>query len=114
MDKRTLAALRGSIQKWILILLGESEDRGTMNCPLCQEFLEQPDRPGCRACPVCDDTDDHHGCRHTPYEAWVDHHAETHWGVDGWRDGNRIQCPECVRLAELELAFLRSLCPEDV
>lgn len=38
MQKETLIALHGSIQKWLRIARGEAKDRGPADCPLCQRF----------------------------------------------------------------------------
>ena len=105
---QALTALQGSIEKWRAILAGEAEDYGTENCPLCQLIVVAG--LGCHACPV---GAAYPGCRGTPYEEWVAHHAKTHWGVEGWRGGNQVQCPECRRLAEAELEFLQSLLLEE-
>ena len=54
MDERTLTALKGSIDKWKRIALGEINDQGSRNCPLCQEF--SVGGKGCVGCPIAEET----------------------------------------------------------
>jgi len=48
MNKETLEALKGSIEKWKKIATGKGVDEGWKNCPLCRLFIID----GCRNCPV--------------------------------------------------------------
>ena len=43
MNKETLEALKGSIEKWRKIVEEGDEDRGSSSCPLCQLFLLRDD-----------------------------------------------------------------------
>lgn len=94
MNKRTLTALQGSIKKWEGILEGTVKDKGTDNCPLCQKFYDKL----CEGCPVSSFTGEKY-CYDTPYEDWS-------------KTSEDISDPE-ARAAAAELAFLRSLLPEE-
>lgn len=62
-----LAALDGSIQKWVGIVDGTMADQGPDNCPLCQMFWYD----ACRGCPVAEDTMELQ-CGGTPYDEWTE------------------------------------------
>ena len=99
MDARTLTALQGSIAKWEHVVDGTGADEGPDNCPLCQMF-----RSKCCLCPV--DAKTEGGCSNPEWYAWIDHMIDRH-------DLERsVQCPECIKLAQAELTFLKSLLPE--
>lgn len=104
MTPKTLAALKGSIKKWEKIVAGTGVDEGTLNCDLCLTFLSK----ACVGCPVATDTG-HRDCAYTPYYAWMDHQKMAHDHEEEFR----VYCPECTRLAQAELDFLRALLPED-
>ena len=95
MDARTRTALLGSIEKWQKIVDGTGEDKGSDNCPLCQEFRY---RYRCHGCPVFSQTGQI-GCRGTPYDDYES--AEDNHDTDGRR-----------AVAKAELAFLKCLLPE--
>lgn len=101
MEEKTLTALQGSIAKWEAIVAGTGSDLGTANCPLCRAFYHDDD---CKDCPVMKTTGKW-GCRETPYDAFSDHCTAEH-DCDSDPD-----CPDCTRLAQAELDFLRSLLP---
>lgn len=101
MDERTLTALTGSIAKWEAIVAGTGKDDGSNNCTLCIAF------DGCAGCPVADAVE-MDSCELTPYIRWHDHHIYAH-GLRRFPFGN--ECPECARLAQAELDFLKSLLP---
>jgi len=108
MNKKTLNALKGSIRKWEKIVNGTGVDFGGKNCPLCKLF------PFCEDCPVFLKTW-LKACENTPYEAWLIHQNKVH-NRHGWRmpeSGLKVLCPECKRIAERELKFLKSLLPEE-
>ena len=65
MNKRTLKALRGSIRKWEHIATGHETDKGSTNCPLCQEFMYR--NRTCHGCPVSERTSKA-SCSDTPYD----------------------------------------------
>lgn len=91
MTKKTLKALRGSIQKWEKIVEGTGVDQGVYNCPLCQLFY----RLDCKGCPVFERTG-YPFCDKTPYREWED------------------DCtPELKKLAQAEVDFLKSLLPKE-
>lgn len=92
MDERTLAALKGSIEKWEKIVAGTGLDKGPDNCPLCQLFYQDD----CRGCPVYDFTGQI-WCRGSPNE-W---YSQT-------EDGSAAE----KSAAQAELDFLRSLLPD--
>lgn len=111
-DEKTLTALRGSIAKWEAIVAGTGVDNGITDCPLCTLFYpakrENDGEPCSRECPVVAVTN-RSFCISSPYEAWLKHHylLGHHW------DDKKIRCEECIRLANEELSFLKSLLPKD-
>ena len=109
MDARTRKALEGSIAKWQSIVDGTGLDEGTENCPLCQLYYVRNSR-SCGSCPVEADTEVD-GCNGTPYEGWIDHHAECHPGQSSI--GRRVipGCDQCLSLAKAELDYLEWLLP---
>ncbi len=110
MKRRTLKALRGSIEKWEEILTGYGIDHGRDNCPLCKIFSspyrECNAREGER-CPVKIHSK-RIACRRTPYQRWSKHHMDVHF-----LEANKIPggCPKCKQLAQKEIDFLKSLLP---
>lgn len=105
MNRRTLKALEGSIEKWRKIVAREGVDKGVANCPLCRELF-LPVAP-CHGCPVEESTGVT-GCEKSPYEAWDRHQALYHHNPLIAQN----ECPTCMRFAKKELAFLESLLPE--
>lgn len=101
MDDKTLAALKGSIAKWKSIVDGTGKDEGADNCPLCKQFIDcyEIDEEGnnicCVGCPVSQKTGKE-GCLGSPYEKYSNCSEE---------------CKP--RHARAELAFLKSLLPEE-
>ena len=91
MERETLEALKGSIQKWRGITNGEGVDKGSNNCPLCHKFLDRKSGT-CFGCPVYEHTKEHL-CVGTPYD---------NYGGD----------PSYENALE-ELEFLESLLPEE-
>lgn len=105
MDAITKKALRGSIRKWERILSGKDVDRGPDNCPLCVLFLAvdpSTEDFGCVGCPVEAHTNEPF-CIGTPYDEWSSRTSAA--------AARRIVTDEERRLAEKELAFLKSLLP---
>jgi len=106
MKKKTLKAIKKSIEKWEKIVSEKGRDEGDDNCALCGLFLKDE----CIDCPVYAKTK-RKGCRGTPYEDWIDHqgnhfyYANEHYYV--------VKCPECKELAQKELEFLKSLLPKN-
>ena len=108
MNKKTLNALKDSIRKWEKIVNGTGVDLGTENCPLCKLFRD--DLLGlCSKCPIYRKTKVP-GCIATPYTKWRKHQYRHGWRMP--EDGLKVLCPECRRIAERELKFLKSLLPE--
>lgn len=106
MDEETRRALDGSIDKWKKIVAGTGGDNGARNCPLCLKFRD------CLGCPVAART----GvalCADTPFSEWAHHQRAVH--QIQWHEPWRVHpdCPECKRLAQAELYFLKSLLPKD-
>ena len=101
MNQETLKALKGSIVKWEKIVAGKGEDRGSLDCPLCQ----LPDNDCDEDCPV-------RGCINSPWDEWSSHHMFEHDD----RKTHRVfkNCPKCERLAQAELDFLKSLLPKEL
>ena len=104
MDAKTLKALEGSIMKWEKIVDGKGIDDGIDNCPLCKLFYLNGD---CEECPVSKKTESY-CCSETPYDEWHDHQNDKHPQFDEYK----IRCDTCKKLAEKELAFLKSLLPK--
>lgn len=100
MDERTLAALRGSIQKWRDIVAGTGEDNGVDNCSLCEAF----EYSGCYDCPVRNRTG-LPGCAESPYDTW---NRFFEWG----QFPRIADSEEKKAAAQAELEFLISLLPE--
>lgn len=98
MNKRTLAALRGSIKKWHNICYNGELDRGTYDCPLCIVFKSNT----CQNCPVKDSTGEAR-CIGSPYSRW--HLAGGHYNI--------ADVPGRQRAAKDELDFLVTLLPEN-
>jgi len=65
-NKETLEALKGSIEKWERIVYDGARDRGAANCPLCKLFSSW-----CDGCPVAEKTG-LSSCEGTPYGAFVE------------------------------------------
>jgi hypothetical protein len=89
MNKLTLKALKGSIAKWEAIVAGTGKDEGSRNCPLCKRFSDLGCTKRSEQCPVKIKTG-YGNCLGTPYYDTLD-----------------------IKRDERELAFLRSLLPED-
>lgn len=101
MKPQTKEALEGSIRKWERILVGESEDHGPLNCPLCRLFNNNrtPDAKRCVGCPVAAKTGKE--CRGTPYDQWL---KVTKNEPHGWAYSNAAR-----RAALSMLRFLEAL-----
>jgi hypothetical protein len=102
MDERTRKALEGSITKWEAIVDGTGVDRGSGNCPLCQEFLDGPGTTlstECVGCPVAQNTGQKH-CEGTPYRDW-------------WHYTAGVAYPDekALAFAQAEVDYLKSLLP---
>jgi len=96
-------ALQKSTDKWQAIVDGSGVDKGWENCALCSKFICNE---SCHGCPVATDPGNA-GCENTPYIEWSIHHGEVHGTEDG--DKLRVECPECQRLAQAELDYLKGL-----
>ncbi len=105
MDERTLKALKGSIRKWERIIAGTGTDDGVANCPLCLLFHDtHDDGVMCEGCPVREKTG-RDGCSDTPYDDWYDNKVALHEDERTELDAKQ------TRIANAELAFLKSLLP---
>lgn len=104
MDQLTLEALKKSIGKWESIAAGIGIDAGTRNCALCRLFFLD-----CPSCVVAEATGKQWWCNGSPYRAFIDHHDDCHLDADY----RYALCPECRRLAQAEVDFLKSLLPEE-
>jgi hypothetical protein len=100
MNPETLAALKGSIEKWRKIVEEAGEDEGASNCPLCQ-LLWPRNHGSCLGCPV-QAASGRYYCKGTPYEEWSERDFVSAVEEDG-----------SMKLACAELAFLRSLLPKE-
>ena len=104
MDAKTLKALKGSIEKWEMIVAGAGIDDGDKNCPLCKLFSDK----NCHDCPVFEKVNAM-GCHNTPYDEWESHHENKHEE----KRMRKVHCPTCKKLARKELNFLKSLLPKE-
>lgn len=100
MNKKTLRATLGSINKWWLIREKMGGDNGWKNCPLCKVFNTCEDG----GCPIKLKVNES-GCRNTPCIAWDRHHEKKH----GSFYPRKVKCPTCKKLANKELQFLIDL-----
>jgi len=108
MDRKTLEALQGSIKKWEEIVKRTRVDMGGKNCHLCELYADS-----CTECPICELTG-YAGCGGSPYREWVGHHSDEHNCLsDDFYTDLYIECETCKKLAEKELAFLKSLLPRN-
>ena len=114
MEKETLKALKGSVEKWKKIERStRALDKLARNCPLCCREKEHIFQNICDGCPVKRRT----GlldCNGTPFKKWWDHH----WNIHTKRSEknkwfSRVKdCPTCLKLATAERKFLESLLPK--
>lgn len=110
--KKELNSLDLSILKWKKIVNEDGVDKGSTNCALCQEFIED-NLWVCEGCPVKEKTG-RLGCQDTPWEEWHNHHVMNHGFDPKSQMELRVECPECKKLALKELKFLESLKEEKV
>ena len=109
MLKITIKALKGSIRKWERIVDGTGVDRGPNNCPLCDRFYWE-NKSTKDNCPCNRILGRCNGCDDTPYEEWSDHQDDEHREK---RSPRKAFCPECKRIAQAELDYLRGLLPAE-
>jgi hypothetical protein len=102
--KQIAEALQGSVKKWERIVRStRAKDKHGDNCPLC---VVMESKETCSLCPVAINTGEDQ-CFGTPYTDWKAHQRLKH---DNWSVFSRTpHCPDCLRLAKEELAFLKSL-----
>ncbi len=103
MDAKTAKALEGSIEKWERIVRStRGVDRHSENCPLCNLYTS-----GCRKCIVRQKTK-RSSCSGSPFAKWNKHqwddHAPSRYPMRRFKG-----CEKCLKLAEAELEFLKSL-----
>ena len=102
MSGRALRALKESITVWERRAKGQIVPPTREHCALCTQFWRTLDgRAACFGCPIYEHTKIH-GCEGTPYRPFFDH-------LDVCRTGP--YCPECLRLIQAEVDFLKSLLP---
>lgn len=95
MNKETLKALKGSIEKWKKIVKGKKENEGYIDCPLCTLYRDVH----CKDCPVFEKTLEEY-CGDTPYIKFSIHEGKNHKLRKKY-------------YAKKELKFLKSLLPKD-
>ena len=95
--------LEGSINKWEDIVSGKGADKGVFNCPLCSLYH----RFNCIGCPVREVNKVGY-CKDTPFTEWIKHQVMCHRKQVSYR-GRRVYCPTCLKLAQKELDYLKSL-----
>lgn len=105
MDAKTLEALKASIAKWERNAEAKTPAEfkiGEADCPLCELFI-YPDR--CEGCPVFEKTGERF-CKGTPY-------INAHSAAYEWRIGSKAAADRAHAAARDEVAFLKSLLPEE-
>ena len=103
-DRVIEKALEESIERWKRIVSGE-EHATTANYSLCSLFFEN----NCAGCPIKEKIGETQ-CNNTPYREFTHHINLTHKDfIPPSLFYYRVYCPECKRLAEKELKFLKSL-----
>jgi hypothetical protein len=107
---KTIEALKGSIKKWDKIVSGKGSDNGVKNCPLCKLHQKSETLDNCELCPVFIATD-RILCMDTPYETWSYHFEIAHREIEPPHKIHK-NCPDCKKLAQTELDFLKSLLPK--
>ena len=121
MTPETLAALRGSIEKWDRIAAQEDVDRGTDNCPLCSIFWGRRGDRGnhCEGCPVFIATGAI-SCVRTPYINFCHMTSSNGYGYapkqQQKRRGTRgyyASTPRQIAAARAMADFLRGLLPKE-
>ena len=115
MNKETLKALKGSIEKWKKIERSVlALEKGVANCPLCKIFAADGVEVCCKGCPVAKRVR-RYGCVKTPYNSWHLHHMNEHANKDyrGIYCHRVKDCPTCLELATVERKFLESLLPKE-
>lgn len=114
-DPEMHIAIRGSLQKWIGILMHGKQDKGW--CTLCR--LRDKRRATCDECAV--------DCSRGTYDAWVWHHISVHYRFPRIKNycgigtseheelhplGIHRDCKECARLAEAHIIYLCNMAGE--
>ncbi len=113
-DIRNDLALEKSITKWFRIFNGTGADHGSRNCELCQNEKRKRDgHHGCNGCVVYKDTN-RYGCNDTPYTDWITHHDKAHGNANGGDEGRKVECGECLVIAQREINYLEGLKPKVV
>ena len=102
MNRKTLQALKDSIEKWRQIERGEMADMASDNCPLCIHFSNAYGDIDCSSCPVMKRTGKY-GCVGTPY---------VNWSLEVLVNVPVADTPKLVRLARAEREFLENLLPK--
>jgi hypothetical protein len=111
MDAKTLEALKGSIAHWEKNAQAEHHYEFSVSaydCPLCDLFLDA----SCRKCPVMALTGERF-CGGSPYDAARQalHRWQYYDGIES-DYGGRMEAAS--KAAQAEVAFLKSLLPEEV
>ncbi|MDP5216722.1 hypothetical protein Q5Y75_05785 [Ruegeria sp. 2205SS24-7] len=109
MDKRTLEALKASIDKWeknSRVRKAENAKVGSTHSPLCQIYnrAEEKYSERCLGCPVAEFAD-RRWCEGTPY-------VDAEYELRDWRDGISSNGKDFRADARAEVEFLKSLLPE--
>lgn len=108
MDKKTLTALEGSIEKWRKIVIGEGVDNAGDNCPLCKLYISL----ACNGCPVKDKSG-RQFCIDTPYADFIRavRNEKEEAGLSRYESTNCVIGYDSHKAAINEYNFLYSLLP---
>lgn len=108
MTREIKLLIGGSIKKWVNIRFYDGVDQTISNCSLCHVFH----LAGCIICPIKQKTG-LVACQGTPYSRWAEHQSFHKIGHNNEpRLQMKVHCPECEKIADDEIAFLKSLFEE--
>ena len=90
-------------KKWDKIIDENGLDQGTANCAFCQAYDRIGSWSCSKECPIFIFAGVDR-CRETPYVEWVKHQR-----FHKNEFPNKVECPECLKLARAERIFLDNL-----
>ena len=111
-----LNAIDASILKWKNIYIGKTADHSYRNCSLCTLYNKfictktSAYNTQCEGCPIKEQTGKPY-CESTPYEQWLKHAGKCNRELKNYnfRNGYRVVCHECEKLALKEIEYLQAL-----
>lgn len=110
MNRKTLKALKGSMNKWAEIRTGSGVEKGTDNCSLCKLFhtdhTEVPRYLCCRGCPVFEKSGMRF-CNNTPFVSYSKHATI----INKAQDWSVAKTPQAKGAATRMFKYLAALMP---